>query len=326
MWVSILLYIVAGALLVYIIWSIFRTRKVTVDQALALLGTIVAVIIALNTAQLPETDTPTAADTAPATTRLPLASTLKLQAATMTPSRTPIDLAPATVTPSPPSPVPIKEYGMPRSGGRFLVFDTALRVVFGDRLVKLDIIEDEDRFKASTESILWQGDSIAWDRERRHYWTVGCSGSTCGVRRMDAWGEEIATYSLPEDVLRLEWVAWDGDYLLGSEGQTIYKLEPPQAGGMMQLVDSYAPTVHRFPDQSITGLTWDGEHLWVLSKDALARLDKAGRPECALQVSGGPNWWGYEGLAWDGSWLWVAYPEANTVYRIDPAACRETRN
>ncbi len=87
-------------------------------------------------------------------------------------------------------------------------------------------------------------------------------------------------------------------------------------------MDSYAPPVHHFPNQELSGLTWDGEHLWALSKDALARLDKGGRPECGLDMYGGPNWWGYRGLVWDGRWLWVAHPDANTVYRVDPSACR----
>ena len=199
MWASILLYIVAGALLVYVIWSILRARRATSDQALALLGVVV--------------------------------------------------------------------------------------------------------------------------KERGQYWTVGCSGGTCGLQLRDSSGKQVATYSLPEDIQRLEWIAWDGNYLLGSEGQTIYKLEPSGAEAVLSLVDSYAPVVHSLPNQPVTGLTWDGEHLWVLAQNALARLDKGGRPTCTLQVYEGPHWWGYEGLAWDGSWLWVAYPEANTVYRIDPAGC-----
>ena len=231
---------------------------------------------------------------------------------------TPTTSLPASTTTSP---VPIKEYGMPRSGGKYLVFDTSLRVVYGDRLVKLDLIENEGRFKTA-DSIPLGGSSIAWDVERRQYWSVRDAAGSCGLELIDLSGDVTATYLLPEDIRCLGWIAWDGDYLFGSEGQTIYKLQPSSAGGMLQLVDSYAPAVHSFPDQSVTGLTWDGEHLWVLAEDALARLDEGGRPACRLQVHGGPRWWGYEGLVWDGRWLWVAYPDANTVYRVDPSGCR----
>jgi hypothetical protein len=210
---------------------------------------------------------------------------------------------------------------MPLSGGVYLVFDTSLRVLYGDRLVKLDLIEYESRFKAS-DSIPLEGRSIAWDVVRGQYWVVRDDAGRCELVLTDLSGNATAMYSLPEDLQCLEWIAWDGDYLFGASGQNIYKLQPPSAGGTLQLVDSYAPAVHRFPSISITGLAWDGEYLWVLADDALARLDKGGRPACGLEMYGGPHWWGYEGLAWDGRWLWVAYPDANTVYRVDPSACR----
>ncbi len=217
MWVSSLLYIVAGALLVYVIWSILRARKATVDQALALLGVVVAVIIALSTGKAPVTPPPAIPTPipTPATSMQPAEAGTPARGSTLaatataagTPTHlavgpatlTPVGVAPATIPPtrmaassvSPSTtPSPIKEYGMPRSGGRYLVFDTALRVVYGDRLVKLDIIEDEDRFKASSESIPWEGGSIAWDQERRQLrrprlgWKLavgGISGSEYGV-------------------------------------------------------------------------------------------------------------------------------------------------
>ena len=211
---------------------------------------------------------------------------------------------------------------MPLAGGKYLVFDTALRVASGDRLVKLELIEAEYRFKAA-ESIPFAGRAVAWDAQRGQYWSVGEASGSCGLDLVDRSGTVSASYSLPEDIQCLAWIAWDGASLFGATGQMIYKLQPDSSGKRFELVDSYAPAIHRFPNQDVGGLTWDGESLWALAKDALARLDKGGRPVCSIWMYGGPNWWGYEGLIWDGRWLWVAYPEANTLYRVDPASCME---
>lgn len=228
--------------------------------------------------------------------------------------------APTTALPAG-SPEPIQEYGMPLAGGKYLVFDTAMRVVSGGQLVKLDLIVEEGRFKAA-ESIPFAGRAIAWNAERGQYWSVRDVAGSCGLDLIDPSGNVTASYSLPEDIECLDWIAWDGVYLFGATGQMIYKLQPPETAGRLQLVDSYAPAIHNFPNQAVSGLTWDGESLWALAKDALARLDKGGRPVCSIWMYGGPNWWGYEGLVWDGRWLWVAYPDANTLYRVDPASCR----
>ncbi len=71
-----------------------------------------------------------------------------------------------------------------------------------------------------------------------------------------------------------------------------------------------------------SGITWDGEALWVASTFPpieLFRFDLDGRELGRLPTPGASERSGAHGLEWiDGS-LWVTVPPSATTYRLDPA-------
>jgi serine/threonine protein kinase len=55
------------------------------------------------------------------------------------------------------------------------------------------------------------------------------------------------------------------------------------------------------------------------------RLDQAASPICQIELPSAypqPAWHAWRGVAWDGQFLWVAHQQANSLYRVDPQACR----
>ena len=97
---------------------------------------------------------------------------------------------------------------------------------------------------------------------------------------------------------------------------------PVGDSGELEEIDSYAPRVDRYGPDEASGLTWDGNKLWLLVGDLLSKLDGAAQPICRIELSSVSSWGSWRGLAWDGQFLWVADMESNRVYRVDAAACR----
>ncbi len=215
-----------------------------------------------------------------------------------------------------------------------LVFDGKMHALYDDRLVELERIDPELRFRAASINSGFNANSIAWDTSRRQYWTI--RGSPHIVYRdvdvLDPSGAPVHTYRVPETVSYLRYITWDGNYLwtTTSDG-TLLKWSPSSTNNDLQMVDSYAPKVGKYANREATGLEWDGVNLWILADDLVTRLDENTRIECQIVLSSNaapslgieaPSWYGYRGLAWDGNYLWVGHSEENVVYRIDPASCK----
>jgi len=70
------------------------------------------------------------------------------------------------------------------------------------------------------------------------------------------------------------------------------------------------------PSGCVTGLTWDGRHLWVADHktDRLTAIDRSGHVVASLPSPGHRP----AGLAWDGRYLWNVDQLRNKIYRVDP--------
>jgi hypothetical protein len=243
----------------------------------------------------------------------------------------PTATAPSPGTPAPAgTPMPIQGYGIPLSGPVDLVYHNAqLYMLFAQRLVKLEQVEAEGRFRAAEQVVFPSANALTWDATRGQYWVV-CGGSAWNSKEIDLVdpaGNTIATYSVPEVFAGDPgYVTWDGAFLWAtSTTSTLYKLRIPDAGNELQIVDSYAASTGSFSSLAATGLTWDGEALWLLIPSVLTKLDQAAQPVCKIELSQAdpqPQWYGWRGVAWDGQRLWVAHDDANKLYRVDPALCQ----
>ena len=88
------------------------------------------------------------------------------------------------------------------------------------------------------------------------------------------------------------------------ETRRIYKMTPDG-----EVLDDF-PSPAVYP----TGLTWDGQHLWLAdANDAIIRLDQNCHADRILP-SPGPN---PEGIAWDGQRFYVADSSKDKLYSID---------
>lgn len=82
--------------------------------------------------------------------------------------------------------------------------------------------------------------------------------------------------------------------------------------------------LHSFPTQTnhSSGITWDGEALWVASTFPpieLFRISRDGRELRRLPTPGASEKSGAHGLEWIDGKLWVTVPPAATTYQLDPA-------
>ena len=224
----------------------------------------------------------------------------------------------------------VQEYTLPLTEPRDIVYDgSALHVLFESRLVKLELVEGEGRFRAVEHQDFPWANSLAWDASRSAYWAVG--GAPWSVREeidlIDQGDNRTATFTVPQTFVGFpRFIVWDGESLLvtSSEGP-LYKLQPVGDSGELREIDSYAPGIDRYGIDEASGLTWDGDHLWLLVGDVVSKLNQAAQPICEIGLPFGlpqPSWWGWRGLAWDGQFLWAAHQETSRVYRIDPNACR----
>jgi len=277
---------------------------------------------------VPPTATPTGITPpgpAPVSTATPTATPTATLSA-VPPTGTPI------VSPAPRvTPMPVQEYALPLTEPFDLVHDGSdLYALFQYRLVKLELLEAEGRFRAAEQQPDFSpANSLAWDVSRGEYWAVRGAPWWVGeeIDLIDRSGNRTATFTVPQTFVGYpRFIAWDGEclWVTSNEGP-LYKVQPAGASGELRVIDSYAPSTGRFPNREATGLTWDGNHLWLLVDDILSRLNEVAQPICKIELSSGypqPSWGGWLGLAWDGQFLWVAHEGANKVYRVDPAACR----
>ena len=215
-------------------------------------------------------------------------------------------------------------YALPLNEPWDVIYDgSGLWVLFGNRLVKLELVEAEKRFRAAEQVELKDSaNSLTWDASRGKYWTV-CGSNE--IYRVDRAGNTIATFTAPQTVGYPRLVTWDGGYLWVTAGSALYKLQLVSDSGELKVIDSYAPSTGRFPNREAAGLTWDGNQLWLLVDDILSKLNQAVQPICKIELPSAfpqPSLFGYRGVAWDGQSLWVAHKDTNKLYRVDPAACR----
>jgi len=288
-----------------------------------------------------------AATLTPEIPTLPVAASpsMALPAATGTPA------APTTVAPSPPSaaatravPLPTHMPSMPSpsaafsSGEEFVLPVAAVMGVVCDgaalwelgeaKLIRLDPVEGQSRFRAGEVVAFPVVDSLAWDPARQMYWAIRGRGVGEGsdVLLIDRAGAEQGSYSLPATFDgNATYIVSDGESLwITSDTGTLHRLTAPAAPGELQLVDSFAAGVGPFTDRAATGIAWDGESLWLLDDAELGRLDAAGRVACRLKLPSTQQllWWYWQGAAWDGQDLWVAHTGANILYRVNRQVCR----
>ncbi len=258
---------------------------------------------------------------------------------TVTPAPPPIKTPIATLGPTPTtSPAPqvtpmlVQAYALPLSEPFDVVYDGSdLYALFLPyRLVKLELVEAEKRFRAAEQQPdFTPAISLAWDASRGEYWAVRDAPGWVGkeIDLIDRAGNRTATFTVPQTFVGYpKFIAWDGEYLwVTSNEGPLYKVQLAGASGELRIIDSYAPSTGRFPNRTATGLTWDGNHLWLLVDDILSKLNQVAQPICRIELPSGylqPSWSGWRGLAWDGQFLWVAHSETNKVYRVDPAACQ----
>jgi hypothetical protein len=99
----------------------------------------------------------------------------------------------------------------------------------------------------------------------------------------------------------------------------------------VSLLDWHGGGVLRtFPTQThhASGITWDGEAIWVASTFtpiALFRYAPDGTELARLPTPGASERSGAHGLAWIDGRLWVTVPPAATTYQLDPADGRILR-
>jgi hypothetical protein len=238
-----------------------------------------------------------------------------------------------TPTPSPKpqgTPAPIQRYRLPFSEPQDVVSNAeGLWVLFASRLVKLELVEGENRFRA-VEQIEFPGvQSLDWDIARGQYWAI------CGspyvyedcqeeIELINQDGNVTATFTTSQTFDGSPThLAWDGEYLwLTSLNGTLYKLQPTLGTKELKLVDSFGLSL-QWGGKGLYGLAWDGTALWLLDGDILTKLDSSAQPVCRITMPSTMDtlWWQYLGITWDGQFLWVIHTGTNNVYRVDPALC-----
>jgi hypothetical protein len=223
----------------------------------------------------------------------------------------------------------IQGYSLPQGEPWDITYDgSSLQVLYEDRLVNLELIETEERFRASEQTNFALANSLAWDASREKYWIVRGAPYFAGeeIDLVDTAGEMISTYTVPKTFVDYpRYLAWDDENLWATtDNGTLYKLQPVGDGGELKVIDSYALALNRYGLTGATGLTWDGNSLWILVGDILSRLDHAAQSVCIVELPSDypqPSWYGWRGIAWDGQFLWVTHNKTNKVYRVDPALC-----
>jgi hypothetical protein len=283
-------------------------------------ATTTSVSVARPTATMIPGATLSAAPTAaPATTAAPRVTA---------PPGTPLPTALPTEMPvSQGTPMLAQAYRLPLTSPRDVVYtDSGLWVLFESRLVKLELVETEGRFRAAEQIVFPTLRSLSWDVARGEYWAVcGPPQWTCetAIELIDRAGNATGTFTVPQTFVGYPAsVAWDGEYLWTiSDVGTLYKFQPASNGGELMEIDSYATEAGGLEQP---GLTWDGEHLWLLVDRLLSKLDQAGRSLCTIDLwSVSPGLpYGWRGVTWDGQFLWVANQGTNKLYRVDLAACQ----
>ncbi|HLE52510.1 MAG TPA: toll/interleukin-1 receptor domain-containing protein [Anaerolineales bacterium] len=226
--------------------------------------------------------------------------------------------------------LPIQGYGLPYPEPFDVVYDSILRVLFDDRLVSLNLVEAEGRFRALEQQDSFNDyNSLFWDDTRDLYWAVLGSPWMVSdeIDLVDRSGLTVVAFIIPEASCNdPKFVAWDGEYLwVTSAGVTLCRFRPLADMSELSLVDTYAPSLGKFPNTEPSGLTWDGEYLWVLVDDILNKLDRTGQRICKIEMASAnpqPTWYGWKGVAWDGQYLWVAHSEQNELYRVDSNLCQ----
>ncbi len=114
------------------------------------------------------------------------------------------------------------------------------------------------------------------------------------------------------DGLGLTWsLAWDGQYIWTSTlWGTISKLNP-QTGTVV-------PPQFTAPGSQPWGMTFDGEHLWVVdfAERRISKLDPTTGTELATYPTPDPVG-GCKGITWDGSYLYVMGWTSPVIYKMD---------
>jgi streptogramin lyase len=82
--------------------------------------------------------------------------------------------------------------------------------------------------------------------------------------------------------------------------------------------------LHKFPTETnhSSGITWDGEHVWVASTFPplnLFQYTRDGQERRRLPTPGATERNGAHGLEWIDGRLWVTVPPSATTYQLDPA-------
>ncbi len=223
------------------------------------------------------------------------------------------------------TPQPLQALRLPCPEPEEVTYDGAsLWVRCGSRLVQLELVEAEGRFRAAAQREALPMHGLTWDPVRQASWAA--QGRE--VVLLDRGWNLVASYALPGDV-EADLLASDGSGLWAVAGAgPLYRLQPG-TGGTLALVDSYAAPAGEFAHQDVTGLAWDGERLWVLVDEFLTALDRTGQqvrriklPASIEQPSAnkGLSWYGWQGLAWDGRYLWAAHGEGDVLVRVDALA------
>jgi hypothetical protein len=253
-------------------------------------------------------------------TPIPIPSFTPGKADNSPPIKTP---TPAPETPGTPS--PLQRYGLPFSKPEDIVSTSdGLWVLYGSRLVKLELVEEDKRFRAEKQIEFPEIKSLDWDSTTGQYWAI-CGPESCQgeIELIDQDGNLAATFTTPQT---LEGnpiqIAWDGEYVwLTTQNGNLYKLQASPGTNELKLVDSFGLSLHW--GLELHGLAWDGTAFWILDGDYLVKLDRSAQPVCEIQFPGtsGISWWEYLGITWDGHFLWVTHTGTSTIYRVDPALC-----
>jgi hypothetical protein len=215
---------------------------------------------------------------------------------------------------------PVQAFGLPLRNPNLVLYDgSALWVTFGGDWTKLELVEAEQRFRGLDEKWGLASQTVAWDLGWDWYWAV----MDASIDIINRSGTKTASYTLAEGFSNGIMV-WDGKSLWALHSDdTLHRYEPVADTGQLRKADSYAPPVERLSLTTLSGLTWDGNNLWVLGVGSVFKLNSAAQPICGIDLGGS---WTYvrswRGLGWDGRFLWAADAHSNMLYRVDPNACQ----
>ncbi len=154
------------------------------------------------------------------------------------------------------------------------------------------------------------------------FWLTGGNSSNDPNKlyKFDAQGNLVATYDQPSAATGwgLRDLAWDGQYLYGSYGSTVYQIDPSNGN----VVGTFTG-----PENPNRALAYDPatDHFWTANFSSnIYEFDRNGNV-----ISSFTNTYSIYGMAWDdvspdGPWLWVAAQEDNGqggynyIYQFDP--------